>query len=94
MIVANNFIIPDECPEDCLFKDDLKYGQNSICIRCPVLCCKEPKTKEEEPYMPIIDKKEYRVDWAAEWEAFFKTKKIPKLKIFHDSEENELKTNS
>lgn len=59
--------VPDGCSEDCSFVDDLdKYGQSSICIRCPVLNC------VDGPMGPIIEPEHYRNDWAREWEKFFK----------------------
>lgn len=82
MIIANKFEIPDRCPKDCQFTDDIKnFGQSGICIRCPVMVCKEPTTKEEENYMPIVQAYDYRPDWAKEWENFFKDGTYPKLKL-------------
>jgi len=77
----NKFTIPNECPIDCIFKDDIKnHGQNSICYHCPVMCCKMPLNDEEAKYMPIVHANEYRNDWAEQWERFFNTGEYPLLK--------------
>lgn len=70
-----NFEFPDKCPDNCLFANDLMtYGQNSICIRCPILNCAGDDR--------ALEPSDYRLDWAREWFEFFKTGKSPSLK-FH-----------
>jgi hypothetical protein len=74
------FEVPDKCPPDCTYKNDIgDYGLSAICIRCPVLNC---KIIDESKYGgPIIDPRDFRNDWAADWENFFKTGKHPELKF-------------
>ncbi len=80
MIIAERFCTPNSCPADCRYIDDFyKYGQNAICGRCPVFVCKEPETEEDYMFMPLVPAKEYRPDWAEEWEQFFKTGRPPIL---------------
>lgn len=63
MLIANKYKVPDKCPQDCRFiKDVLKFGQNAMCVRCPVLNCKDSA---------LLRPEEYREDWAKEWERFF-----------------------
>ena len=58
MLIAHKYEVPDKCPEECIFRNDFRrHGQNSICLRCPVLCCKEPTTEEEKLHMPIVSAK-------------------------------------
>jgi hypothetical protein len=84
MIIARKYEVPDKCPENCKFKNDiLNYGQNAICGRCPVFVCEEPRTEEDKMYMPLVPADEYRDDWAEEWEKFFKERiDYPELKLF------------
>jgi len=58
---------PDKCPKDCFYSNGLQqFGQNSACIRCPVLnCCGSE---------PLIRPDGYREDWAIEWKKFFDSK--------------------
>ena len=59
-----NFDFPDDCPKNCKLIDDFtKYGQGSICLRCPVFNC-----GGEEP---LLLPENYRCDWALEWNKFF-----------------------
>ena len=82
MLISNKYNVPDKCPEGCVFNDSLiMYGQGSPCTRCPVMCCKMPVTDEDKKYMPIVSAKEYRKDWAKEWNTFFETGKIPQIRI-------------
>jgi len=78
MIIAKKFTVPDDCPSDCVGKDEPFY-QGCLCTRCPVFCCKEPVTEEDKYYMPLVPADEFREDWAEEWEHFFKTGEEPKL---------------
>ena len=74
MIVANKYEFPDKCPKDCKFTDDVRqYGQNSICIRCPVFNCSMPEnpTEEDKIHLPLLRPEDYRPDWAKEWRKFF-----------------------
>ena len=72
MIIANKYEVPDKCPVDCSLKRDIKeFGQNSLCIRCPVFNCAQPKTEEDKMYLPLIEPEHYREDWALEWKMFF-----------------------
>ena len=86
MIIANNYEVPNKCPNDCKFLGENTY-QGSICTRCPIFCCKDPiidkiGTKEYERYGgPMIRPEDYRSDWALEWELFFKDGTIPILPL-------------
>jgi hypothetical protein len=74
------FEVPDVCPKTCAFRDDfLNYGQNSICCRCPVFNC-----QPDEAMGPMVEPAGFRDDWAAEWEAFFKTGAEPTLPLFQE----------
>jgi hypothetical protein len=72
---------PDKCPENCKYKDDIsRYGQNSICFRCPVLVC------EYDPNLKLrrIEIADYRKDWAYVWYRFFYDGVEPDLQIFKE----------
>lgn len=86
MIIANKYEVPDSCPEDCAYLDDMAtFGQNSICGRCPVLTCKVIDGTEDGLGMfCLIEPADYRDDWAKEWEDFFKSRKVPKLKLNYE----------
>ena len=76
MQIAEKFTVPDECPENCIYKNDLEFcGMDAVCMTCPVFVC--------NPKNPCIDPKGYRQDWAAEWEKFFKTGEKRLLDIKH-----------
>jgi hypothetical protein len=65
--------LPDSCPEGCQFSEDIaNYGQNAVCIRCPVFCCAGEK---------LVEPGGYREDWAKEWAEFFDGGKFPDLKL-------------
>jgi len=71
MLIAGKYEVPDECPVDCKYCGDMgKYGQNSICGRCPVFVC---------PGM--VEPEGYRDDWAEEWVKFFETGREPDLRF-------------
>jgi hypothetical protein len=63
---------PDDCPIDCHFRD-VPQGQGGPCHRCPVFNC----TGE----FPLLSPEEYRLDWAAEWHAFFEKGISPILSL-------------
>ena len=69
------FSVPDKCPEECRYIDDImNYGQSAICRYCPVLCCNGPE--------PMIEPEGMRDDWAEDWQDFFSGKvSQPELKI-------------
>jgi len=75
MIIRGGYEIPDRCPKDCKFKDDVsRFGQNSICIRCPVFNCSGD--------FPLIDRDDFREDWSREWALFFEgSRNEPILKL-------------
>jgi hypothetical protein len=55
---------PNSCPDNCPFNSDLShFGQNSICIRCPVFVCTGSS--------PILEPEGYREDWAIAWKQWF-----------------------
>ena len=81
MIVAGKYEIPDTCPEDCVFYDSLdRYGQGSICYRCPVLIC----SGDDPPVPP----EHYRGDWAFEWKVFFENGTVPDLMLRRRSKQH------
>ena len=73
--------IPNKCPDDCKFHDDIgRYGQSSICIRCPVFNC-----MGEYPLLQLSD---YREDWLEEWINFFNDNEyIPQLNFTINNKE-------
>lgn len=79
------FTVPDKCPADCRYKDDFRnYGQNAVCMHCPVLCCWD----NHDDMSPIVAANNFRDDWAAEWELFFKNGTEPELRITLKDEED------
>lgn len=71
MLIAKKYEVPNSCPVNCKFKNDLaKYGQGSICVRCPVFACPE-----------MISPGWYREDWAKVWYDWFKgdMQQLPEL---------------
>ena len=83
-ISKREYEIPDNCPEDCLYKNNMiNFGQSSICIRCPVFNCK----KDVDGFC-LLEPEEYRDDWAKEWYEFFKTGKEPTLYLTIKETEN------
>jgi hypothetical protein len=71
------FECPDNCPKNCEFINEFReFGQSSICVRCPQFNC----SKDNEGFC-LIEPSHYRDDWGEEWDLFFKTGKIPKLKL-------------
>jgi hypothetical protein len=73
MIIANIYKVPDKCPADYRYIDELPY-QGSICHRCPVFTCAVDKAA-----FCLVEPDEYRADWAEEWAKFFKTGEEPIL---------------
>ena len=62
MIIAG-FELPDKCPEDCPFTDDIaNFGQNAICGRCPLFCC-----VDNGAGFVLVEPEGYRPDWAEVW---------------------------
>ena len=78
MIVANDVEIPDNC-EHCLQKIESFY-QGSLCTRCPVFSCKEIPGPDGEPFC-LVERENYRKDWALEFKKFFETGEYPNLYI-------------
>lgn len=77
MLISKKYMMPDKCPGNCKFKNELFY-QGNMCSRCPVFnCCGEFK---------LIEPDDYREDWAKEFEIFFKTQKIPVLYLTRKKE--------
>lgn len=74
MLIAGDVELPDDCPEDCPFKDDIaNYGQNAICGRCPLFACKTFDGPEDDEVGPmcLVEPEEYRRDWAIVWQQWF-----------------------
>lgn len=86
MLIANKYVLPDQCPKDCKYIDELEFfSQSSICTRCPILVCGASKMavdKEGRGPVPeeqadhyidfrMTEPEDYREDWAIEWLKFF-----------------------
>lgn len=83
MIIAGCYEVPEDCPPDCKFQGSFaRFGQSAICGHCPVLCCR-PTLHEDGPFC-LVEPEDFRPDWAAEWERFFRTAKPPTLKLAVD----------
>jgi len=88
MIISSKKIkIPDTCPTTCKFKKSfIQFRQQSICSRCPVFVCKKDKND-----FCLIEAKDYRKDWAEEWDRFFKGKvDLPILEYNITNKHNEV----
>lgn len=87
MIVADKYEVPDTCPSDCKYSGDLGlYGQNSICIRCPVFNCQQIEVADGQLEAHRLPPEHYRADWAKEWAKFFETGVRPVLNLTHEVE--------
>lgn len=78
MIISNKYEVPDTCPKNCIFKDDLW-----ICIRCPIFNCSKVKNPD---FGSMIPPEKYRADWAEKWNKFFKDGTFPELQLYHKKE--------
>lgn len=67
------YTIPDICPRKCSYSETDRYC-NEMCMRCPVFIF-------EDGFSNVISKKDFRDDWAEEWEIFFKTGREPILDV-------------
>jgi hypothetical protein len=77
VIIAGKYEVPDHCPKDCQFIEERKsISMSSVCFRCPVFNC--GKTSDG---ICMIDAEDFREDWAAEWEEFFKTGIFPEMEF-------------
>jgi len=90
MLIAGKYEVPEYeycLGGKCFFKGDLrKYGQNSICTRCPLFVCvdfyafaesemTEEEKKRAKPYAgPMVPPEDFRPDWAEQWFLFFEGK--------------------
>ena len=75
MIIANKYEVPDNCPKNCLFKQEYGY-QGGLCHRCPIFNCR----KDVDGFC-LIEPEDYREDWAKEWSKFFETGEVPELRF-------------
>lgn len=57
------FTIPNTCPSNCKHKSIEKFNSCSACLICPIFLCNDR--------INIINKTNYRDDWAEKWEKFF-----------------------
>jgi len=73
--------IPDNCPDNCVFKEDLiQFDQSCMCTRCPIFNC----MKDSSGFC-MIEPENYREDWALEWKKFFKGEiDFPILNLQHE----------
>jgi len=78
MIIAGKYEVPDDCPKDCKFTGCISQGD--WCHQCPVFNC-APTEDEDGGEFYLCRPEDYREDWAAEWEEFFKTGKTPELAL-------------
>jgi len=79
MLIANKYEVPETCPSECKFKEDLGH-QGSLCCRCPVFNCEESVGQHGECYR-LIEPENYRADWSKEWFIFFNEGTEPKLYV-------------
>jgi hypothetical protein len=76
------FTVPDKCPPDCRFISALhNFDQSAMCTHCPVFICRPVSAPEGDGCFCMVDPEDFRDDWAAEWERFFKDGTIPALPI-------------
>lgn len=75
MIKIGSFEFPTRCPNDCELQDNISQG--GLCHRCPVFNCSSIDEDDE----PLLAPEEYRLDWAQQWDQFFKTGQRPQLKF-------------
>ena len=76
MLINNKYTVPDVCPPDCPYFDDImNYGQNALCRHCPVFACRGPD--------PMVPPDGCRDDWAQDWDELFKSgmTQAPALKL-------------
>lgn len=85
MIIAGKYRVPDKCPDDCRFrKDPMAQMQGGFCYRCPVMNCSPMEYQEEDGSIievRMVEPEQYRLNWAKEWERFFKEGVLPLLKF-------------
>jgi hypothetical protein len=75
-----SYEMPDACPDDCTFRNDVDaFSQGSMCYRCPIINC-IPFEYDGKKFT-LVDADVYRLDWAAEWDEFFRTGKVPELHL-------------
>lgn len=68
---ALQFEVPDDCPNNCGYKNELTY-QGSTCTRCPVFSCKPcPYPDEIGGTFTLVEPQGYRDDWASMWVSYF-----------------------
>jgi len=69
------FTVPDKCPDDCKYLNDVRnFGQSAVCRYCPVFCCSGDS--------PLIEPEGIRDDWTSSWEKFFNGEvDVPKLNL-------------
>lgn len=79
---VGDFKFPDECPEDCAYRGSFRArGQSALCGRCPIFNC----VPDGDGFCPLeVD--DYRLDWAAEWDQFFRTGQEPRLWLLKASD--------
>jgi hypothetical protein len=76
------FEAPDKCPENCLYKDDIRnYGQNAICRYCPIFACTPVPAPEGGGTICMVEPEGFRDDWAEEWARYFKDGTPPTLRF-------------
>lgn len=74
------YTLPDACPENCPFLGDAQaISQGGMCFRCPVINC--TPMEYEGKQICLVDPADYREDWAAEWEKFFRSGEYPALRL-------------
>jgi hypothetical protein len=76
ILIANKYYLPDKCPADCSLRPKVGFYQGCTCMRCPVLNC----VPDDDGFC-ILKAEDFREDWAAEWDLFFKDGTPPVLKL-------------
>ncbi len=79
MIIAGKHIVPNHCPENCPFLNEISVrGQNTFCGYCPVFVC-----HKDEYRGCFVEPEKYREDWALAWSNWFADgmKGIPVIEI-------------
>ncbi len=87
MLIANKYEIPDNCPINCPFSNQL-FSQGNVCCSCPIFICKgiedSSEYADEDGKFRLLRPEDFRKDWAQVWYEWFKgdMKVYPQLLLF------------
>ena len=71
MMIANQFHIPDRCPENCPFIEQYKsFAMGATCKSCPVFLCRIVKYEEE--VINLVPAESFDAGSARKWEKWFR----------------------